>query len=162
MKVKESEVRAFRRLARRFHRQTGALLWGRTCCAGVTVGQGHVLLELKDLGDATLQALADALRLDKSTTSRTVHTLVARGLVRRTTSGADRRCLVLTLSPTGRNKVAEIDAAGDENGQRIFRAMPRARRKDAVDCLRLIVEAGDRVEGDRCPVRQSRREEIRS
>lgn len=160
--MRKSEVRAFRRLARRFHRQTGGLLWGRACCAGVTVAQGHVLLELQDMGEATLQALADALRLDKSTTSRTVHALVSRGFVRRTASDTDRRCLVLTLSPAGRGKVAEINATGDENGRRIFQAMPPARRGEVADCLRLLVEAGDRAEEDRCRARQLKRREKRS
>jgi len=144
--MKTSEIRAFRRLARRLHRQTGGLLWGRACVSGVTVAQGHVLLELEDMGEATVKELASALRVDKSTTSRTVDALVARGLVRKTTDTEDRRCLVLTLSRTGRGKVTEIDAMGDGNARRIFRIIPRERRRDIVECLRLLVEAGDHVE----------------
>jgi len=141
--MRASEIRAFRDLARRFHRQTGGLLPDRPCCGGVTLAQCHVLLQLQEMGGATLQALADALRLDKSTTSRTVHALVARGLVRRTTSAADRRCLLLAVSPAGARATAEIDAQGDENVRRIFRHIPREQHGAAVEHLQLLVEACD-------------------
>lgn len=144
--MRTSEIRAFRRLARRLHRQTGGLLWGRACCSGVTVAQGHVLLELEDMGEATLGRLARALRLDKSTTSRTVDALVTRGFIRKAIGTADRRCLVLALSRAGRDKVAEINAAGDGNARQIFGTIPRGRHRDTLECLSLLVEAGDRVE----------------
>ncbi len=141
--MRANEIRSFRDLARRFHRQTGGLLPDRPCCGGVTLAQCHVLLQLQEMGGATLQALADALRLDKSTTSRTVHALVARGLVRRTASTADRRCLALAVSPAGARAAAEIDAHGDENARRIFRHIPREKHEAAMEHLQLLVEACD-------------------
>jgi len=102
------------------------------------------------MGGATLQALSDALCLDKSTASRTVHALVARGLVKKAANGNDRRCLALALSPAGVRAVADIDALGDGNARRIFGAIPRERHAAVVECLRLLVDAGDRVECERC------------
>jgi DNA-binding MarR family transcriptional regulator len=148
--VRTADIRAFRRLARRFHRQTGGLLPDRPCCGGITVPQCHVLLELDEMGGATLQALSDALCLDKSTASRTVHALVARGLVKRAANEEDRRCLALTLSPAGVRAAAAIDALGDGNARRVFDAIPRERHAAVVECLRLLVEAGDRVECEGC------------
>ena len=148
--MRTADIRAFRRLARRFHRQTGGLLPDRPCCGGITVPQCHVLLELDEMGGATLQALSDALCLDKSTASRTVHALVARGLVKRAANEEDRRCLALTLSPAGVRAAAAIDALGDGNARRVFDAIPRERHAAVVECLRLLVEAGDRVECEGC------------
>lgn len=148
--MKRADIRAFRNLARRFHRQTGGLLPDRPCCGGITVPQCHVLLELDQMGGATLQALSDALCLDKSTASRTVHALVARGLVKKAANEEDGRCLALTLSPAGVRAVAAIDALGDGNARRIFEAIPRDRHAAVVECLRLLVEAGDGVECERC------------
>jgi len=148
--MKRADIRSFRKLARRFHRQTGGLLPDRPCCGGITVPQCHVLLELDEMGGATLQALSDALCLDKSTASRTVHALVARGLVRSAANKNDRRCLALTLSPAGVRAVAAIDALGDGNARRIFEAIPTERHAAVMECLRLLVEAGDRADCESC------------
>jgi len=102
------------------------------------------------MGGATLQAISDALCLDKSTTSRTVESLVARGLVKRAANEEDRRCLALALSPAGARTAAAIDAMGDGGARRIFAAIPRERHAAVVECLRLLVEACDCAEGRSC------------
>lgn len=146
--MKAREIRTFRKLARRFHRQTGGLLPDRTCCGGVTLAQCHVLLQLKEMGEAPLQAVADALGLDKSTTSRTVNALVARRLVRRTTSRVDGRCCVLSVSHAGTRAITAVDAHGDANARRIFSLIPKTRHQDVVECLRLVVEACDIMDNE--------------
>jgi DNA-binding MarR family transcriptional regulator len=146
--MRANEIRSFRDLARRFHRQTGGLLPDRPCCGGVTLAQCHVLLQLQEMGEAPLQAVANALRLDKSTTSRTVNALVTRGLVRRTTSRTDGRCCALSVSPAGTRAIAAIDAHGDRNARRIFSIIPTTRRGDVVECLRLVVEACDAIDSE--------------
>jgi MarR family 2-MHQ and catechol resistance regulon transcriptional repressor len=131
-------------------------MWNRICCGGVTVAQGHVLLELRDIGETSLNTLADALALDKSTTSKTVDALVKLGLVDRAVDAADRRYVLLTLSPAGMESVVEIDDMGDSNALQIFREIPRERRGDIVECLRLLVEAGDCVEAGPCDAKVKR------
>src|SRR6185295_1700230 len=58
----------------------------RICCHDISVTQCYALETLVDHGPMRLNALADRLFLDKSTTSRVIATLVKKGYV---TQGAD-------------------------------------------------------------------------
>jgi DNA-binding MarR family transcriptional regulator len=151
--LKTNEIREFRRLVRRMSRQTGLLLQSTDCCSGVTVAQCHVLLELGDLGEVNLKDLASTLGLDKSTVSKAIEVLVSQELVARRPDPEDRRRVVISLSSEGARKVADIDASGDETALGILREVPRDKRRSVVEHLRLLVEAGARVE-DTCRERE--------
>ena len=77
--MKTSQIRHFRSILRRLERITNTQL--RNCCAGVTLAQCLVLLEIDECGQLTMSRLATGLRLDNSTLSRTIDGLVRRGLV---------------------------------------------------------------------------------
>lgn len=57
-------------------------------------------LGLKD--GALARDIASSSGFPQNTLSRAIHKLVVRGLIRRTADAADRRCNVLTLTPSGR------------------------------------------------------------
>jgi len=101
-------IEGFRRNLRVLERQVVRQLAQETGCCGVTLAQCHALLELS-AADLSLTTLAAALDLDASTLSRTVEGMVKCGFVERTEDSADRRAVRLTLTDSGRHKVAVID-----------------------------------------------------
>jgi DNA-binding MarR family transcriptional regulator len=139
--VRTEEIRRHRRQVREFHRATGGFMEDRMCCGGVSVPQCHVLLELDDSGPTSLVSLAEALRLDKSTVSRTIDTLVSRGLVDRISNSGDRRYVVLDLTDAGATTVAIIHGMSDEGVRKIFSHIPADRRVEVAECFGLLVDA---------------------
>lgn len=73
--------------------------------AEVSVPQFRVLTYLNRTQGASLSAVADRVGLSLPAMSRLIDGLVDRGLVRREESEADRRYVVLELSPDGRDLV---------------------------------------------------------
>src|SRR5918994_4355074 len=67
----------------------------RICCHDVSVTQCHALEALVEHGPMRLNALADRLFLDKSTTSRVVGALVKKGYVEQRTDAVDGRAIAL-------------------------------------------------------------------
>lgn len=73
----------------------------------VTVAQLNILVAVGHAGPATPTEVAAGLVMDKSTLSRDVAVLLARGWLRKA-SGGDRRSHKLELTPAGRAKVASV------------------------------------------------------
>jgi len=69
--------------------------------AGITYTQGHVLLYLESKGLLTIAELADMLRLDKSTTSRAITSLMRRGHLRYEKNETDKRQKPVALTARG-------------------------------------------------------------
>jgi len=77
----------------------------------VTLPQFRTLAVLSSRGPQTVSALADHLAVHASTMTRMCSRLVARGLVVRAPSGADRREVVITLTATGTTLVETVTQA---------------------------------------------------
>jgi MarR family 2-MHQ and catechol resistance regulon transcriptional repressor len=82
----------------------------RICCHDISVTQCYALGTLVERGERTLNELAAELFLDKSTASRVVDALVAKGYVTRTPHPRDRRAVQLMPTAEGRELFARIDA----------------------------------------------------
>jgi DNA-binding MarR family transcriptional regulator len=74
----------------------------RICCHDISVTQCYALEALVRRGPSGLNELAADLFLDKSTASRVVTTLQRKGYVARVAHSEDRRAVVLTVTPAGR------------------------------------------------------------
>lgn len=74
----------------------------RICCHDVSVTQCHALELLVERGPLRSQALATALRLDKSTTTRVVDALVRKDYVERLADPDDARAVQLRPTRRGR------------------------------------------------------------
>jgi DNA-binding MarR family transcriptional regulator len=75
---------------------------------GITVPQWRILVILSEGIALSQKGLIERTAMDKVTISRAVAAMVARGLIVRTNSTADRRIDVLTLSEAGRAIVDEV------------------------------------------------------
>jgi len=81
----------------------------RICMHDVSVTQCYALAALVEQGPIGLSRLAAALYLDKSTASRVVDSLEAKGYVRRDPDPADGRALLLAPTRKGRGLHARIE-----------------------------------------------------
>ena len=73
----------------------------RACCYDVSVTQCYALKSIADSGGSTVNELAGALYLDKSTASRVAGGLEGKGYVARERDSADGRIVRLVPTPSG-------------------------------------------------------------
>jgi len=133
-------IREFRRDLRRIERHVIGHLKDQTACCGVTAAQCHVLLELEEAEESTLNGLADRLRLDASTLSRTVESLVRSGMVDRSANPRDRRAVALRLTPVGMRKVQSINESCDVFYRDVFEGIPADRHAALVDSIKTVAD----------------------
>lgn len=79
------------------------------CCYDVSVTQCYAIGALIGRGSMQLKELAAELFLDKSTASRTIDALEAKGYVRRTSDPGDGRALRLEITEKGRELYSRIE-----------------------------------------------------
>ena len=82
----------------------------RICCHDVSVSQCYALETLALAGPLRLHELAERLYLDKSTASRVIDGVVAKGYAERTRDPEDGRAVQLELTAAGREIYGRIEA----------------------------------------------------
>lgn len=143
------ELLEFAKNLRRAAREVDSLFRERTDCCGVTPAQCQVLLELGEAstsgaaaaaGSMTLAALAESVRLDNSTLSRTVELLVQAGLVSRTVNPKNRRSVVLELTAKGKTRVARLNHDCAAFFRKVLRAWPDEKKDRLLTGAALLTE----------------------
>lgn len=110
----------------------------RICCHDVSVTQCYALEELIERGPLTLNELAARLYLDKSTASRVVDALEAKGYAERRPHPEDGRARLLAATPPGRRLYGRIDADLRAEAAGLLAGVdPAARRSMALLLARL-------------------------
>jgi DNA-binding MarR family transcriptional regulator len=89
----------------------------------------------------TLNDLAAALSLDKSTASRVVTTLERKGYVARATHPRDRRAVLLTATTAGRRLVERIVGDLVEEKKRLLAEFPEEVRELAAELIQRLTAA---------------------
>src|SRR4051812_713409 len=110
------DVLAIRHASREMIRELGFLQSAYTP-AELPHSEAHSLIEIDVRTGMTQQLLAERLRLDKSTTSRVVRSLVRKGWVRASSHPEDRRRTALALTVSGRKKLSEIHGKANREVQ---------------------------------------------
>lgn len=82
----------------------------KICCYDISVTQCYALEALVERGPSRSQALAEVLRLDKSTTTRVVDALVRKSYVERLPDPEDARAVSLRVTPDGRKLYERINS----------------------------------------------------
>ncbi|HMF03499.1 MAG TPA: MarR family transcriptional regulator, partial [Acidimicrobiia bacterium] len=96
----------------------------------------------------SLGELAAALAVHTSTATRMCDRLVRKRLVRRRQSGEDRRAVVLELTLTGRELVAEVTERRRTEIARIVARVPRDARETLVSSLSQFARAADEEDAE--------------
>lgn len=109
----------------------------------VTLTQFRTMVVLRAHGPARLNRLSERLQVNASTALRTVERLIAAGLVDRTENAADRREVVIALTPRGRRLVDDVTERRRQAIEEVVRVMPAEQRSVLVDALLAFAEAAD-------------------
>jgi DNA-binding MarR family transcriptional regulator len=109
--------------------------------------QIEVLQMLAEVGTCRVGDLASALRLAQSTVSALVAKLIDLGLVTRDVDAGDRRAAVVTLTPAGRDELAEWGAAHRRRLDVALRSLSGEDRTSVLRALDALGRLADALEG---------------
>lgn len=113
----------------------------RICCYDISVTQCYALEALVERGPSRSQALADALMLDKSTTTRVVDALVKKGYAVRQADAEDARALSLSVTPAGRALYERINDELVGQQASLIQGMDPAVRRASIEVIRRLARA---------------------
>ena len=111
------------------------------CCHDISVTQCYALEMLVEHGPQRSQALAAALRLDKSTTSRVVDALVRKGYVDRLVDSEDARAVSLRVTRQGRALHDRISEEMLQQQEAVLGDLDPALRAGAAEVVRRLAAA---------------------
>lgn len=125
-----------------FVRRFGLLEQEHTPC-GVPLPPSHAhALQVIGQGERIAQhQLAEHLHLDKSTVSRLVESLVQRGWLERAVNPANRREVLLRLSPAGERTLAGLLTAVTAKYAALWARVPQTKRAQVLEALALLTNA---------------------
>lgn len=135
-------------LARRMHQIHVSLFAERCAAFGVTPLQYSLLSLLRDRQEADQTTLAQAVALDRTTTTGALKRLEARGLVSRTTSSVDRRAQVCRLTAQGAALHAAMESAARSAHALTVAALSPAEQEQLTRLLRRVIEGHAHRRGD--------------
>ena len=115
----------------------------RICCHDISVTQCYALETLVEHGPLRLNALADRLFLDKSTTSRVVGTLVKKGYVEQGADAQDGRAIALRATRKGRSLCGRITGDLVNQQKQLLQDLDPDVRTGVVRVLRRLAQAAD-------------------
>jgi DNA-binding MarR family transcriptional regulator len=117
---------------------------GETPCGKpIPVSEAHALVELARDDGLTQSELGTRLRLEKSTVTRLVGQLLARGWLERERHPSDGRAVRLHLTPRGLQAAVEIENARRERFISLVDRIPKEDREQVVRALGVLTEALD-------------------
>ena len=107
----------------------------------VTLPQFRILVVLHARGPLRFGVLADRMRINPSTFSRSIDRMVAGGWVERSQSPESRREVLIVLSQHGRGLVDHVMLRRRNELERILSPLEPAQREEIQRALRLFAEA---------------------
>ena len=111
------------------------------CGEPITVAEAHTLIDLSEIKALSQGELAERLHLEKSTISRLVRQLLARGWVERTPLPEDGRVMMIRLSKEGRKAAERLLQARRAKFARLLAAIPQSKRCAVVQAISSLAEA---------------------
>lgn len=125
-------------LMRRAHQRHTALFLSMMAPLALTPTQFAALAKIRDLGQTTQNHLGRLTAMDQATVQGVVQRLVARGLVARKPDPADRRVMVLSLTPAGARAARAAIGRAREITRATLAPLSSAERETFVDLLRKL------------------------
>lgn len=134
-------------LARRLHQIHVSLFSERCSAFGITPLQYSLLSALMERSEADQTTLANAVALDRTTTTGALRRLEARGLVSRTTSATDRRSQQCRLTAQGRKIYNAMADAAWQAHEATVAALSPAEQEVLIVLMKKIVTAHSQIDG---------------
>ena len=111
------------------------------CGQPISVSEAHAITELSRETGLTQQELSTRLRLEKSTTSRLVGLLEARGWLERQVNPHDARSICLVLTKAGLQSAQQVIQARREKFNQLLERIPKQERRAVLSALETLTEA---------------------
>ena len=134
-------------LARRLHQIHVSLFSERCASFRITPLQYSLLSLLRDLEEADQTTLANAVALDRTTTTGALKRLATRGLVSRSTSLADRRAQMCRITAEGMALHGAMEQAAHEAHALTIAALGAQDQDLLVGLLKRVVKGHDHRRG---------------
>jgi DNA-binding MarR family transcriptional regulator len=115
----------------------------KICCYDVSVTQCYALEVLVERGPLRSSALAEVLKLDKSTTSRVVDALVRKGYVEKLADAEDARAVSLRVTRQGRALYTRINGELIAQQAELIRGLDADVRAGATEIIRRLANAAE-------------------
>jgi len=119
-----------------------------------TIAQYRALVVLASRGPQRLVDLSSALGVAPSTAGRMCDRLVRKGLIRRHRARADRRVVLVSLTPPGRQVVDEATSRRRALIREILGGLPSAKHQAVADALLAFTEAAGEIPDSQWPAEE--------
>lgn len=136
--IKLREIRKFRTYLRYFDREL-YYLNSNICSCNISTSQCHLLMELENQDNITVNDLVDRLFLDKSTISRLIESLVDSGLLERIPSNHNRRSFYIKLTQNGKEICNEINKENDNFFTEVLNEIPEPEFQSFLNSFSIMV-----------------------
>lgn len=110
-------------------------------CCGITLAQCHAIVEIGRAGEIYLNKLADLLKLDKSTMSRTVDNLVNQGYVTREIDPENRKYIKIRLTDKGYDTFNSTEESMKIYYRNVLNSIAEEKRDLVSEGLELLLDA---------------------
>ena len=145
-KVSPSSIAKVRSASRDLVRELGFM--SRTLAGtGLPPSAVHAIIEIGAAAVPSAKDLSEKLLLEKSTISRLVRSLAAKGLIRETRSGTDRRIKHLSLTRKGSRLLAAITRFAELRVSGALALLPARIQRTIMEGLQVYSAALSRVSG---------------
>ena len=135
----ETKRELFQTMVKRFG------LLNRNCCEvgnlDITMVQSQILYEISKRNNAAMQEVADALGTDISTFSRQIQNMIKLDLVKKSSSEADKRIYLLSLTEQGNKVAQEIQREMEAHLEEIFSHMNDFEKETVLRSMALLNQA---------------------
>lgn len=115
---------------------------------GENSGQRRVLFLLNHYGDMTQKELQNYLSVKSSTMSEMVCKLGKKDLIKKRPSSKDKRSLMLSLTPQGKEAAVQARAALEELIFKLFECLSEEEKKQMSDLSEDLLKHWDELEKD--------------
>ena len=112
---------------------------------GLTISQGYTLLAFAPQGAVSMGELSASMELANSTMTRMVDQLVRKGLVQREPDDADRRVILVSLTPQGQEMQHALRTEFQEFFELVLQEIEEDERATVVDALEKLVNVIEQV-----------------
>jgi MarR family transcriptional regulator, organic hydroperoxide resistance regulator len=113
----------------------------RARAEGLSLPQYHLLEALRDTDELTVGVLADAAGVAPPTATRMLDCLARLGYIFRRHSEADRRVVLVSLTPAGGEALDAAHRTATAFRRRVFESLSAEEREHAAPLLRRLAEA---------------------
>jgi len=134
-------IQRFREYTRQLECHLGNMNQADCCCCGASQTQCFLIVEIGRKPGISVKELAEILRTDKSSISRSVEELVQKGFVERTPSKEDRRYVELRLLQKGQERFEKIEHDMYIKFKEVWDRIPVEKQEQVLEALKLYNEA---------------------